>query len=818
MSNNKSVFFNVYRYQGDAYSNTFDEIIQVNGTKFIDLNNSNIDTIYALPLDKIIVTLADTINTTTSAYDDVSNTSILWDFGDGTISTDLSAVHWYKFPGTYTIKLTVFDSNLSPIVSDYNTTISVYNYIPHELPINKDGNYDFTYGDVIKIEPLNLVDSTYLSTFDGEIEDISQIINENGNTQFYLDTPFVEFNIHKFNSWQSYSVASAYGYNIQLRLSDGDHAPFISQSEYMSNAYSHLSSTSRFVDDSDTIIDSLHFDCIGTEVYIRYDHTLSAFVTCSGGDDAYMIGTYDMQHIRFTNDTPIDYEKLTISTVFDTTGFKTSDSVYGSQLQQYFNHIPHTFTFTTVLTSVNDKVKINIPQLTTSGVSGMNTYEFKYVNEPIPFVYSIGFKYNNTFHPFKNINQLTLAFNGEIRYKNELVGEITMKSGNSTVSAIFEPIGEYPGCLRGVVYITSPANNVKFNVTKLTLSDTDIEINPYPNTADTDQWSNAVNNVFNVIDNKTHLQLFKINENFSLSDFYKSLRLQPILRESDNLFNDVFEAIVGDGSSYNNLGVRLYEKISNFVSNTKDIDTCNVAYLYDIYNQFNEYIADLNYNWPEELQRLIDLISIKFNKLKGTANTYNLDFDKRGYINNSNYGINLGKPIDFYNETIDYGEPIVAYEKFSEKYIKLNTYLDPNILDDSNCTYNGTTSSIKLSAYNYNYWGWPLVLPLEKKDCKGCLLSTPCINCNNFNIEDYYTFYRYIDKQDGDILNGILNLSNQHNTFNTINAQTSEAEWDQIKRIYLLQTIIQGLQLQFKEFSTISIITQPTNVIVDITQ
>ena len=35
-----------------------------------------------------------------------------------------------------------------------------------------------------------------------------------------------------------------------------------------------------------------------------------------------------------------------------------------------------------------------------------------------------------------------------------------------------------------------------------------------------------------------------------------------------------------------------YEKISNFILNTADVDTCNVSYLYDIYNKLDEYIND----------------------------------------------------------------------------------------------------------------------------------------------------------------------------------------------------------------------------------
>ena len=50
------------------------------------------------------------------ATDSLYYSSVLWDFGDGTTSTDLYATHYYSEPGTYYATLTVFNNHGSDVV------------------------------------------------------------------------------------------------------------------------------------------------------------------------------------------------------------------------------------------------------------------------------------------------------------------------------------------------------------------------------------------------------------------------------------------------------------------------------------------------------------------------------------------------------------------------------------------------------------------------------------------------------------------------------------------------------------------------------
>ena len=48
-------------------------------------------------------------NISYSTTDSMYYSSVLWDFGEGTTSTDLYATHYYSEPGTYTARLTVYN-------------------------------------------------------------------------------------------------------------------------------------------------------------------------------------------------------------------------------------------------------------------------------------------------------------------------------------------------------------------------------------------------------------------------------------------------------------------------------------------------------------------------------------------------------------------------------------------------------------------------------------------------------------------------------------------------------------------------------------
>jgi gliding motility-associated-like protein len=123
-------------------------------------------------------------------YDAVfNNTSaggqqFFWSFGDGTTSTEVSPVHTYSVPGTYTVKLRAVDSGTCNKIDTTGTTITVSD--------KPTASYTFTPNPPQENTPVNFLNSSigathYLWEFgDGQTlpvttqEPVSHIYNETG--------------------------------------------------------------------------------------------------------------------------------------------------------------------------------------------------------------------------------------------------------------------------------------------------------------------------------------------------------------------------------------------------------------------------------------------------------------------------------------------------------------------------------------------------------------------------------------------------------------------------------------------------------------
>lgn len=839
MSEINASLINIYHYRGDKFANNFNDIISKNATSNLT-PVSDTTTVYALPIDKIVVT-------TPVSGTNYLNTTVMWDFGDGTISTDISAIHWYKYPGKYAITLTRYTKDKPHTSVTIQTDVNVYNYTPKKFDTYI--SITNTYGDIIAIEPLNLY-----------------------NNQLYLlDNNVFNFNIHKFNSWQSYNVLSSIGYNITL-YSEGHNTPPIDTTQYNSNAFSHLSTYSAFIVDN-KIANNVHFDAINTEVYVTYNSNTGKFEECESlTEGSVLAGTYDYKHVQFIDDLA-ENNKVQIAAIFDTTGFKLADNIESTQLNALYNYVPYYYSYTNNMSTSafnNSDISKLIPSygspiissyglLNTCGLSGsqFDIFEHKIIKQPINFVYRSMYGYNtsgeysnhfkspeykflkNTHnyiisainkwyhwenHPdhnfgdiahdtigpdnkqFKTYEELEPYITRTWAEKYEIYRKNDTKTGAIAEIALYHDNGDYendtPVLSSSYMFynddiMADPSNDIggylKGNlVANDILSSVFIQI--IPKEEHLDKINKIQSNVFSIdeLNSSTHISLFKQNENFNLAEKYKSLALQPRLQESENLFNDFIGQIVGDDKSQMNLGVRIYEKIANFVDNTQNIDTCNITYLYDIYNKFDEFIAEYNLNWPEEMQRLIDLLSIQFNKLRGFNNLYTSDFDKRGYINNKNYGKNLGKQLDFNTALIPYLNDtfIIAYEKFSEKYIKLNCNIDYSVVS-SDLIYNevDNISSFPLSAYNYETWGWNLVLPTTIDTTNTVPIYVKKLDAK---IEDYYIFYEFINTPSNEILQSVIDFYNPNTTSFDRNMTTTQ--WETFKKLYIMQTILKHIQ------------------------
>ena len=171
---------------------------------------------------KIYPDFANTAPNGIAATPIVDNYRYFLDLGDGTVTTDLTAEHYYKYPGEYTVTLVVVDSatnfykglqqpviKVNDVISD--TIFLSYNTTSDDVDTDGDGVADVDGGKV-----------TAQSTFQNPLR------------------------LTRYNSYQTYPSLSSTGYSINLTVS-GNRSELVSPSGYYSDSEAHLKKYAAFV-------------------------------------------------------------------------------------------------------------------------------------------------------------------------------------------------------------------------------------------------------------------------------------------------------------------------------------------------------------------------------------------------------------------------------------------------------------------------------------------------------------------------------------------------------------------------------------------
>lgn len=135
----------------------------------------------------------------------------------------------------------------------------------------------------------------------------------------------------------------------------------------------------------------------------------------------------------------------------------------------------------------------------------------------------------------------------------------------------------------------------------------------------------AVFSVYNL--NSNNFQIRKINENFNMSEHFKTLTVNDTFAAYEKLYSDILVPVVGDDSTLkNNVGLQIYEKIANFGINTIDIDTCEIQHLISHAKMTgNNNTLQLGKSLPVDIQRLLNITSISKGRLLGSEISYDLN-------------------------------------------------------------------------------------------------------------------------------------------------------------------------------------------------
>lgn len=166
-----------------------------------------------------------------------------------------------------------------------------------------------------------------------------------------------------------------------------------------------------------------------------------------------------------------------------------------------------------------------------------------------------------------------------------------------------------------------------------------------------------------------NLDIYKVNEKYDLASQMQSYALTPSLFSSEFLFNKFLPSIYGTYPfNHDDLGVKIYEKIANYITNNNDIDTCEIDSLYSMSSMTNNDTDDYMLNYPAETKRLMNILSINPSKLFG-AIPKNLN----NFIEPDSKG-NYNKGDLLYNSSNVYaGDPIILKTKSLNSYDVIQT-------------------------------------------------------------------------------------------------------------------------------------------------
>ena len=280
-------------------------------------------------------------------------------------------------------------------------------------------------------------------------------------------------------------------------------------------------------------------------------------------------------------------------------------------------------------------------------------------------------------------------------------------------------------------------------------------------------WLNKFNNTyglrtltgettFGIYSSGGRYSVSKVNEDFDPAATIKTYRFAPNMIQNNKLFDEFLGTIVGTVSSdVNSLGRVIYEKISNFVDNHSDPDTCNIDSLYSLLEMYGVDVNQYNYTYPGRLQRIMNIVSISHSGLWGGREKYDRDIDIRR-PGASLEPDNLGEELDITTYMVSADMPIVSKHLYNSDYRKVVTgYIEPyeatghGSVNSSfyESKYN-TLSSYPLSGYT-PYWGWGLTTGVSGTD-----------------IEKTVKFYEYKEGFTNIQVEGTIDWNNPHTTLN----------------------------------------------------
>ena len=371
-----------------------------------------------------------------------SNKKILWDFGDGTTSESITAVHHFKLPGWYNVKCYVLGTEGKSFVDSYSQNVLVEDFI---------------------------TDTIILSGIEYKSESGSRY-------------PFV---VYRFNSWQAYESLSSVGYTINLNIS-GNTAPILNSEIYKNDKWAHLKPYAKFetyiinpiTNKSELFpVNTITTDeATNVELFVKLQNNNLIF--CDKNDQgSCFVGTSGSKLVYYTDDIPKEINNASINVVstifcsFDKTKFEDYNTIYKNYPENVYPVLNSIFDYNLPSSLIEQLNPYNIT-ITANGMDDdnnlnkINTFDIyaeKFTGQKIPFVarikeYSgLASKYN----PTLSLTNTTDLISGQIYIElrdsqnNTITDNVTIVSNFGILSSEI-----YGGYFKGYLISDNPHENV----------------------------------------------------------------------------------------------------------------------------------------------------------------------------------------------------------------------------------------------------------------------------------------------------------------------------------------------------------------------
>ena len=286
----------------------------------------------------------------------ISDQKGLWNFGDGAISTSLSAKHYYTWPGVYDVTFYGYTSAGNTVQACRTFQVTAVNYV----------------GDFIHS---NYLDEDKIASYNsGQISDPIEIV--------------------RYNSWQSFPSVSAAGYTLNFYAS-GSKSDYLQLENYVKDPWAHLQSYFFFVQKFENqfgILSSAVTTADPIYVYISNNQIVESSYPYEGSTLAGTSGTVTVHYIdqypkNLTSEAPIFlYASLDVSL------FPSKNENPNLNYTKNFSNLPYV-NYSSIVTPV--KIRYNPAEtlsITANGIDGEGfkdesfyINEIKWQNYPISF-------------------------------------------------------------------------------------------------------------------------------------------------------------------------------------------------------------------------------------------------------------------------------------------------------------------------------------------------------------------------------------------------------------------------------------------------